>query len=99
MRPMKTTDPAIAVTDLQKTYRGGIEAVRGGSPFRSNAGGRSLAFGGAQRGGRQINDDHDVDDTDQPTGGSAIVNGLDIVKESYRVRTQLGVCLSGAGRG
>ncbi len=49
-----------------------------------------MAFGGAQRGGRQINDDHDVDDTDQPTGGSAIVNGLDIVKESYRVRTQLG---------
>ena len=87
MRPMKTTDPAIAVTDLQKTYRGGIEAVRGIS-FQIERG-EIFGFLGPNGAGKSTTIMM-LTTLIRPTGGSAIVNGLDIVKESYRVRTQLG---------
>ncbi|NLZ28293.1 MAG: ATP-binding cassette domain-containing protein [Firmicutes bacterium] len=87
MKSIEKADPAIVVTDLEKTYRGGIEAVKRIS-FRIERG-EIFGFLGPNGAGKSTTIMM-LTTLIRPTGGSAIVNGLDIVKDSYRVRTQLG---------
>ncbi len=87
MEQVKKAHPAIEVTDLKKTYRGGIEAVRGIS-FQVERG-EIFGFLGPNGAGKSTTIMM-LTTLIKPTGGHATVNGLDIVKESYRVRTQLG---------
>jgi len=62
MEQVKKAHPAIEVTDLKKTYRGGIEAVRGIS-FQVERG-EIFGFLGPNGAGK-FNDDHDVDYVNQ----------------------------------
>ena len=81
MEQVKKAHPAIEVTDLKKTYRGGIEAVRGIS-FQVERG-EIFGFLGPNGAGKSTTIMM-LTTLIKPTGGHATVNGLDIVKESYR---------------
>lgn len=82
-----TAAPAIEVIDLKKTYRGGIEAVRGIS-FQIERG-EIFGFLGPNGAGKSTTIMM-LTTLIKPTGGGAAVNGLDVVKDAYRVRTRLG---------
>lgn len=87
MEQIKTADPAIEVIDLKKTYRGGTEAVKGIS-FKIERG-EIFGFLGPNGAGKSTTIMM-LTTLIKPTGGRAMVNGLDVVKDAYRVRTRLG---------
>lgn len=80
-------EAAIAVNELAKTYRGSIEAVKGIS-FQVNTG-EIFGFLGPNGAGKSTTIMM-LTTLIRPTGGTATVNGLDIVKYAYQVRTRLG---------
>ncbi len=82
-----TAAPAIEVIDLKKTYRGGIEAVKGIS-FQVEKG-EIFGFLGPNGAGKSTTIMM-LTTLIKPTGGRAAVDGFDVVKEAYRVRTRLG---------
>ena len=79
--------PAIEVIDLKKIYRGGIEAVKGIS-FQIERG-EIFGFLGPNGAGKSTTIMM-LTTLIKPTGGRAAVDGLDVVKDAYRVRTRLG---------
>ncbi|HHX86913.1 MAG TPA: ATP-binding cassette domain-containing protein [Firmicutes bacterium] len=77
----------MVVNELAKTYSGGIEAVNGIS-FQVKSG-EIFGFLGPNGAGKSTTIKM-LTTLIRPTGGTATVNGLDVVKDAYRVRNQLG---------
>src|SRR5947209_4806559 len=86
--------PAIAVRNLQKTYAGGVEAVKGidfdvypGEVFGllgPNGAGKSTTIGM-------------LTTTIAPTGGSALLDGFDVATEPLAARRATGVVFQESG--
>jgi len=85
---------AIAVTDLRKTYPGGVEAVRGLS-FHVERG-EVFALLGPNGAGKSTTV-RILTTLSAPTSGAAVVAGFDVVRAAHEVRRHIGYVAQSSG--
>ena len=86
--------PAIEVSDLRKTYAGGVEALRGVS--FAVAAGEVFGLLGPNGAGKSTAV-RILATLSAPTGGSARVAGFDVAREGYQVRRRIGYVAQASG--
>ncbi len=94
MATVETTLPAIEVKELSKTYRGGVEALRGLS-FEVRSG-EVFALLGPNGAGKSTTV-RILTTLARPTGGSARVAGFDVTAEPHQVRRRIGYVAQSSG--